>query len=379
MIGLGIALSSAGATLPKPGVVVSTEFGVEVIPGQEIEITAGDALLSITITEPEEFAGTYAVNPQDLASGPVNLYAPRLSGATEIGSTLSLSNGLWLYDAVLGLPTLTRNWQRGGVDIPGQTGMSYTLMPEDEGQAISARETSAQGVGLSTDVTTDSVIGVDTFVETLVSLDRTQRLEQDIAIARDQDEMLFFFSGTLSANNIMIGQNSSTFGRWYLLGGTRLYYRDNIVNQLSSIDIPLQTRVHLLQHWHRVGDSTEVRMYLCQPGDTQWTEMSFNSASHFSLPTNPNKIILFGDATIASFTGDVARLAIWAGDTVPDVTNPEIRDGLLQDHATITNPSVTNILYGAPLWDVYGPAQDYNAGLNKGTQAATFNVTGVFQ
>lgn len=102
-------------------------------PDNTFEVTAGAGPITITVTAPAGFAGSYAADLADLAGGPINLAPPVVSGALEVGAVLSAADGLWIFDASAGTPTQSWQWQRGGVDIPGATGPTYTVQVGDTG------------------------------------------------------------------------------------------------------------------------------------------------------------------------------------------------------------------------------------------------------
>jgi hypothetical protein len=64
-------------------------------------------------------------------STPVNTVAPSVSGTTNVGETLTGTPGTWS-----GSPVLTYQWRRDGVDIGGETGLTYLLADADFGTMI---------------------------------------------------------------------------------------------------------------------------------------------------------------------------------------------------------------------------------------------------
>jgi hypothetical protein len=65
------------------------------------------------------------------------LFAPTISGTLTDGSTLTASAAVWTNT-----PTVTRQWQRDGVDISGATGLTYVYsVAADDGRFISYKET----------------------------------------------------------------------------------------------------------------------------------------------------------------------------------------------------------------------------------------------
>ena len=60
---------------------------------------------------------------------------------------LTARDGLWIHDAGAGTPVLTRQWQRGGIDIPGETGAAYTVVTGDAAAGVGLVETLTDAFG----------------------------------------------------------------------------------------------------------------------------------------------------------------------------------------------------------------------------------------
>jgi hypothetical protein len=76
----------------------------------------------------------------------IHVTVPTITGGPEVGSplTIQLPQGLVLMQSALifspfGFGPMTQQWLRGGTDIIGATGQSYTTTPPDGRQSISAR------------------------------------------------------------------------------------------------------------------------------------------------------------------------------------------------------------------------------------------------
>ena len=89
---------------------------------------------------------TGAVQP---ASAPVSTSPPTISGAAQVGQTLTASTGNWS-----GSPTgFGFQWQRcnasgvGCADVPGATGGTYAITPADAGSTIRVVVTATNGFG----------------------------------------------------------------------------------------------------------------------------------------------------------------------------------------------------------------------------------------
>ena len=65
--------------------------------------------------------------------------APSISGPARLGGTLTAATGTWSPADV----SFTYAWQRDGVDIPGATGATYTLVSADVGKLVRVRVTGA--------------------------------------------------------------------------------------------------------------------------------------------------------------------------------------------------------------------------------------------
>lgn len=128
-------------TITDADVVIAT------LPNNTFEITAGPGPIDITVTDPVDFAGTYTADLRDLDQGPVNLVPPQASGDVTVGTTLNAAQGLWIYGASAGTPAQSWQWQRGGTDIPGETGTSYQVQASDPGQGIRVIETLTDAAG----------------------------------------------------------------------------------------------------------------------------------------------------------------------------------------------------------------------------------------
>lgn len=123
------------------------EVEITVLPDNTLNISAGTGPVEIAVTSPAGFAGTHGADLGDLASGPVNLVRPGITGTIATGEVLTARDGLWIHDAGAGTPVLIRQWQRGGVDIPGETGAAYTVVTGDATAGIGLVETLTDAFG----------------------------------------------------------------------------------------------------------------------------------------------------------------------------------------------------------------------------------------
>jgi hypothetical protein len=74
-------------------------------------------------------------NPSNGRKRPVQLAAPTASPASTIanGGTITGTNGTFTSDVTV---TITRFWQRNGIEITGQTGATYVTVAGDAGKVI---------------------------------------------------------------------------------------------------------------------------------------------------------------------------------------------------------------------------------------------------
>ncbi|MEL7114024.1 MAG: Ig-like domain-containing protein [Pseudomonadota bacterium] len=121
--------------------ITDPAVSITVLPDQTFQVSAGNLAIDINVTAPAGFAGAYSADLTVLGTGPVNLAAPVISGIAAAGEVLTATQGLWIYDSVAGTPVQGLQWQRGGVDIPGETGVTYTFQAGDIGPGIAVVET----------------------------------------------------------------------------------------------------------------------------------------------------------------------------------------------------------------------------------------------
>jgi hypothetical protein len=92
-----------------------------------------------------ESAATGIIEQEYVA--PVNTVLPVISGTEQQGETLSVTDGTWTgYPA----PSITYQWQRGGVNISGATSNTYLLAAADVGETITCEVTGTNAEGSAT-------------------------------------------------------------------------------------------------------------------------------------------------------------------------------------------------------------------------------------
>jgi hypothetical protein len=108
---------------------------------------AGSLTVVVTATNSQGTASreSQAVTVSAPLAAPANAALPTISGTAEVGQSLTAaSDGTWTGNPA---PTLARNWQRNGVDIPGATASSYRLVDADNGASIRLRVTATNSQG----------------------------------------------------------------------------------------------------------------------------------------------------------------------------------------------------------------------------------------
>ena len=132
-------------------------LAVEPMADGTLVVQAASGEISLTVTAPPEFAGTFVTDSALIAGGPVNLVPPVVEGAAEAGGELSARGGLWIYGGeVTGEAWV---WRRNGTAISGATSPVYTVGLDDLGatltvvQALTAeggsREAESAPVGIT--------------------------------------------------------------------------------------------------------------------------------------------------------------------------------------------------------------------------------------
>jgi hypothetical protein len=105
--------------------------------------------VNLLLTEDRVYSGTF-VTP----IAPSILTNPVITGTPEVGQVLTLTD-VGTYDG-RPTPTTSQRWQRGGVDIPGETGTTYTLQLADDGSIVTCVVT-ATNTGGSVEATSNPV------------------------------------------------------------------------------------------------------------------------------------------------------------------------------------------------------------------------------
>ena len=98
----------------------------------------------------------------NIASGilpPLNKAVPEISGNSNAGSTLTVSNGTW---SGIPNPTLSYQWYRGTTAISGQTSNTYVTQADDIGNYITCKVTGTNTGGLTTVTSSNGITPIAT-------------------------------------------------------------------------------------------------------------------------------------------------------------------------------------------------------------------------
>ncbi len=123
--------------LPIGGAASASYTNAAVDGGHSIScrVTASNAAGSLSVASAA--AGVPAM--------PSASVAPQISGAANVGETLTCSLGTWVNAG-----TLAVEWRRNGTAIPGATANTYRLTSADSGAAVSCRVTATNGAESAT-------------------------------------------------------------------------------------------------------------------------------------------------------------------------------------------------------------------------------------
>jgi hypothetical protein len=135
------------------------------IPHHRAGFGGGNCLVGVTVIDSMTLVPDPCIEVIDaMASAPAPLYdiiddmpvyvvpvvavsPPAISGSTTIGSVLTLYPGVWSGSPA---PVLSYQWFRNSVGIPGETSLTYTLVPADSGNTIDCVVTAVHPSGTFT-------------------------------------------------------------------------------------------------------------------------------------------------------------------------------------------------------------------------------------
>ncbi|MEL6643265.1 MAG: hypothetical protein AAFQ79_04960 [Pseudomonadota bacterium] len=112
-----------------------------------IEIDTDADAITVTVTGPELYRGSWTVQTADLDAGPVALLSPRISGSVTAGATVSVIPGLWIYDGSFAAPTHAYQWFIDGTLQVGETGSDLVVPAGAEGALVALTDTATDANG----------------------------------------------------------------------------------------------------------------------------------------------------------------------------------------------------------------------------------------
>ena len=129
--------SSTGAIT----IASNTNLNYEVTASYSLTLRATDSSTPTAQTAD----ATQVVNVTNVTELPVNTAIPAITGAAQVGQTLSASTGSWTSAA--GSLTYTYQWKRGGTSISGATASSYMPVVADIGSTLTVTVTATNSDG----------------------------------------------------------------------------------------------------------------------------------------------------------------------------------------------------------------------------------------
>ena len=112
-----------------------------------IEIDTDADALTIMVTAPAFYQGSWSVALADLDNGPVSLVAPGISGSIASGATLSVVPGLWVYDGTHAAPVHAYQWSLDGAPLSGETGTTLVVPTITADSVVTLTDTATDGHG----------------------------------------------------------------------------------------------------------------------------------------------------------------------------------------------------------------------------------------
>ena len=157
----GIETAVLSAPFAPPAMAKPKPAKLNVASDATLELVVeGAAQAMVEVIEPQAYAGQYAIDPAQLADGPVWLVPARIDGTGQVGSRLSVVNrGLAVGDGEAGPVTVTGRWQRNGAPIEGAAGETYVVQSADTGSSIGFLEIATDSRGTRQQLSNEVVIG----------------------------------------------------------------------------------------------------------------------------------------------------------------------------------------------------------------------------
>lgn len=221
-------------TQPSNGIAIAqpAPFGLVMTDNGEVEIVTSGSTVSVSISDSSAYDGTYTFAAAALDSGPVNLVPPVLNtdGSPEVGQTLSVSPGLWVYDGDNTAPLVTTTVSGAGP----LTDLSYDILPADAGTTLTATEEligdNGTRTALSNDVTVEAVEAVAGKPTTLTQI--------DFANATAADGTLVTAPATLGLDLVPHAGNTALVGQAAVFAGTSVLKGQSLMPAGTSHPLP---------------------------------------------------------------------------------------------------------------------------------------------
>lgn len=148
----GVLTASPGTWTGNPSPTLTYQWrsdGVDIVgaTNQTYTIEGVGILITVEVTATNS-AGSATAESEQVgpvpAIPPTNTVAPAITGTAEVGQTLTTNNGTWTGTPT---PTYARQWRRGDTDIEDETGTTYLLVEDDEGENITCVVTATNSAG----------------------------------------------------------------------------------------------------------------------------------------------------------------------------------------------------------------------------------------
>jgi hypothetical protein len=140
-------------------------------------------------------------------AAPTNTAVPVISGTTQVGSTLTTTNGTWT-----GSPTgYSYQWRRGGTNISGATASTYLLVSADNAATITVTVTATNAAGGASSTSTG--VGPITTPVTYATWDPATIA----AVTLSGSNLVATNTGTTSTNQgaHIVAASGKTTGKYY--------------------------------------------------------------------------------------------------------------------------------------------------------------------
>ncbi|MEO1152693.1 MAG: hypothetical protein AAFV31_05740 [Pseudomonadota bacterium] len=255
-------------------------------------------------------------------------------------------------------------WQRATGPLPlTVTGLTNGLVYEVD-----------TGDGAVTEITPQSV-----FSEVPVLADGSAYV-QSANMIPDATSFLWFGSFTPSVNDrgALLSMAGVTGSIHFWEGGSGPALRSYIRCDGGALihmgpSITTGTRCHALIRGYESGGDMIVDVQIWDAVTGAWSGLApeTRGGTKFEFTTGmsaPYRLFERNDNAGQGFEGIIYRNALWTG-IGPDISQAGVQS-LFTDGAEIADPSVAVASYGAPVFDIYGPAARFNGPVNGGSDAS---------